>query len=422
MGAITAIEPEMIELLSSLVAIPSVSGQERAMTEFVADWARRQGFEVDLWQAEEEELARAFPLPPKFIPLANRPTLVIRHQGRGGEGGGDGARSLMFNAHADVVAAPQAQRWRHGPWSGAVHDGRLHGRGACDDKGPLVSALWAMRNIRRQDIPLAGDLLLELVPGEEDCVGLGTLSSVARGWRSDGLVVLEPTEGRPCCASRGGLRFEVTCLGSAVHGTVKWLGQDAIALVPPVLAALNRLEAKWNDRAADPLFSSYPLMRPVTVDAVHGGQWQGMLCDMCVCGGYLELLPDDDLNDWKLRLAESVRDELKEYADRVKVAILESYDGHRTPTDNPLCRVASWLIASPGIPGGGEGEGLAGFNSGCEAGLRAKLLGTPTLVWGPGSLAQAHAVDEYVELGQVAEVAEQFVGLARCYCNRMTKS
>jgi len=401
-GAIASRAAEMAELLSSLVAIPSVSGQERAMTEFVAEWARRQGFAVDLWQADEDELARQYPLPPKFIPLSGRPTLVIQHRGTGG----DAARSLMFNAHADVVAAPQAQRWRFGPWSGTVHDGRLYGRGACDDKGPLVSALWAMQTIRQERIPLAGDLLLELVPGEEDCVALGTLTSVARGWRADGLVVLEPTESRPRCASRGGLRFEVTCLGTAIHGTVKWLGQDAIALLPSALQALSRLEARWNDRNADPLFAEYPLMRPITVDSVHGGQWQGMLCDQVVCGGYLELLPGDDLDHWKTKLIESVAAEMAAAGiapDRVKVEIIESYHGHRTSPDHALCRAA------------GKRD-WSGFNSGCEAGLRWQILGTPTLVWGPGSLAQAHAVDEWVDFKETALVAEQFTMLAAHFC------
>ncbi len=89
---------------------------------------------------------------------------------------------------------------------------------------------------------------IELVPGEEDCVTLGTLTSVARGHTADACVVLEPTEGLPRNASRPGLRFEIACRGVAVHGTVKWLGRDAIALATAVLGVLPQLEAEWNDR------------------------------------------------------------------------------------------------------------------------------------------------------------------------------
>lgn len=374
------------------------------MTEFVADWARRQGFGVTLWQADEDELTRFGPLPAKFIPLANRPTLVLRLAGSGG------GRNLLFNAHSDVVAAPRAERWRFGPWSGVVHDGKLYGRGACDTKGPLVSALWAMLAIQRGGFPLAGDILLELIPGEEDCVGLGTLTSLARGFGGDGIIILEPTEGEPRCASRGGLRFEIATLGHAVHGTVKWLGRDAIALMPPVLEALNRLELRWNNRNDDPLFADYPLMRPITVDTLHGGQWQGMLCDHCLCGGYLELLPGDDLDAWSNLFITTVKNDVCAAgigSEHFSVRILEQYQGHFTPTTDELCIAAATAAKI---------QQWSAFNSGCEAGLRARLLGTPTLVWGPGSLAQAHAVDEFVELRQVAEVAGYFARTAEIYC------
>jgi acetylornithine deacetylase len=395
---------EMIELLGDLVAIPSVSGQEKALVEYVREYARRQGLECDLWQADEDELLRFGPLPPKFIPLAGRPTLVIRLPGAG-EG-----PSLLFNAHSDVVGAPDAARWQFGPWSGRVHEGRLFGRGACDTKGPLVSALWAIAALKDMRQPLAGDVLLELIPGEEDCVGLGTLTSVARGWSGDGVVVLEPTRGLPCPASRGGLRFEIACLGQAVHGTVKWLGRDALAHVPRVLAVLKELESRWNDRQADPLFDEHPLMRPITPDSIHGGQWQGMICDRCVCAGYLELLPGDDLDAWAALFANTVLDELLRAGGKredFSVQIVERYHGHSTHIDSELCQAAA---QAAGV------EKWSGFNSGCEAGLRARLLGTPTLVWGPGDLAQAHAVDEFVDLRQVAETAEQFARLATIFC------
>jgi acetylornithine deacetylase len=89
------------------------------------------------------------------------------------------------------------------------------------------------------------------------------------------------------------------------------------------------------------------------------------------------------------------------------VRILEQYQGHFTPTTDELCIAAATAAKI---------QKWSAFNSGCEAGLRARLLGTPTLVWGPGSLAQAHAVDEFVELRQVAEVAGYFARTAEIYC------
>jgi acetylornithine deacetylase len=399
----------MKSFLSRCIACPSESGQERKFVQLVADWAGGLGFEIDLWEADEQSLVARYPeAAVRHIPLAGRPTLLVRLPGTGG------GRSLLFNAHADVVPAGDLSAWEYGPWSGAESDGRIFGRGACDDKGPLVSALWAMNAIRQSGTGPAGDLALELVVGEEDCVGLGTLVSIDRGHRADAAIVLEPTEGLPRCASRGGLRFRITAHGRAVHGTVKWLGRDAIQFTRRILAALDTLQPSWNDRAADPLFAPYPFVRPITVDFVSGGVWQGMVCDRCTCAGYLELLPGDDPAIWSGRLESELLDILARgpdpiARDEVEFEFVERYDGHRTPPEHPLCQtaqraVARWRRHRPDSP---AWPGWSAFNSGCEAGMRARLLETPTLVWGPGSLADAHAVDESINWDEVQSTAAE---------------
>jgi acetylornithine deacetylase len=419
--AIDLFEPRMRTLLSESLRIPSVSGSEGTFTTFIADYLRSSGFAVDLWETDESQLA-AYPVArAKHLPLAGRPTLVAKLPGnRGSNGAG---RSLLFNAHSDVVAAPHLQRWTFGPWSGNEHQGRYFGRGACDVKGPLISAIWAMLAIKQvHRAGLDGDLMLELVPGEEDCVTLGTLTSVVRGHSADACIVLEPTESLPRNASRPGLRFEITCLGKAVHGTVKWLGEDAIALASGVLASLSELEKLSRQEPTDPYFCGYPISRPITVDTIRGGEWQGMVCDKCFIAGYLELLPGDDLQIW----SERFNVELKKILDvrglnsrKVTVSFVERYDGHSLDSYNGLCRSAERAVESASeLPEnmGLRWNGWAGFNSGCEAGLRANLLKTPTLVWGPGSLTQAHAIDEFVEFAQVRTVAGMFSALSVDWC------
>jgi len=393
---LAAQRPRMQELLRQSVELASPSGQEGEFTRFIEGWARGQGFEADLWETDEARLAKFTEARAKHLPLRGRPTLVVRLPGREGP-------ALLLNAHADTVGADAAGRL---PLPGAG-EGRVYGRGACDDKGPLVGALWAMLALRETHPQgLSGDLLLELVPGEEDCVGLGTLTSLVRGYRGRGAVVLEPTENLPRCASRGGLRFEIACTGRAVHGTVKWLGRDAIASARRVLDALDALESRWNDRQADPLFAAYPIARPVTVDSVQGGRWQGMVAASCSCGGYFELLPSDDLVEWKGRFESELRAMLPE--ESLEIRFPESYGGHRTATDDPLCRAAEAAVDAAAQEGGAvHWHGWSAFNSGCEAGVRFREQGTPTLVWGPGSLAQAHAAEEFVDFRDV----ETFAGM-----------
>jgi acetylornithine deacetylase len=407
-AAAQSLHAEMIDLLQESIRLASPSGREGEFVRFLERWARDHGLITDLWEADEAALA-AFPEGrARHLPLAGRPTLVVKLPGRPG-GATDGLPGdLILNAHADTVP---------GEASGDLSaDGaRVMGRGACDDKGPLVGALWAMAALQRvRPQGLAADLVLEIVPGEEDAVGLGTLTSLVRGYRGSGVVILEPTENMPRSASRGGLRFEVVATGRAVHGTVKWLGRDAIGSIRRVLAALDELEARWNDRQADALFTPYPIMRPVTVDTVEGGRWQGMVCDRCRAAGYLELLPGDNLAEWRVRFERELKDLLPREA--LHVTFTEEYSGHRTPPDDPLCvaaRQAVDIIAHQGQAV--SWPGWSAFNSGCEAGLRFREQQTPTLVWGPGSLAQAHAAEEYVEGGDVAMFAAMLSQFAMNY-------
>lgn len=132
---IDSLAATMLSLLQDLIRIPSVSGKEEGVTTYSTAWAEAAGFETDLWQAEESGLVEFGPITETHLPLTGRPTLVIRLPGNGH------GRSLIFNAHADVVPAPLPDRWRFGPWSGTCDGGRVYGRGACDAKGPLVSAL-----------------------------------------------------------------------------------------------------------------------------------------------------------------------------------------------------------------------------------------------------------------------------------------
>jgi len=410
--AINALAEEMKALLQQAIGFQSISGQEGPFTSFLAAWAAKKGFTVDLWQAKEEDLP--FPPEQKHIPLAGRPTLVIRRPATDTK-----MQSLLFNAHADVVSASEPEKWLADPWSGKEIDGRIYGRGACDVKGGLISALWALCAL--SDNPpngLGGEIIVEIIPGEEDCVGLGTLTSVARGYTADAAIVLEPTESLPRNASRGGCRFEITALGKAVHGTVKWLGEDAIILMRKILEILELVESKWNSYPRNEAFAGYPILRPITVDSLRCGQWQGMVCDHCTCAGYLELLPEDDREKWKPAFNSELLRSLQELeitTNRIEIKFSEQYDGHHTSPESPLCRIAEQSVLAV-TDTKSRWDGWRGFNSGCEAGVRWARLKTPTLVWGPGSLAQAHSVDEYVEFAEVQRTAQLLAQFAAQWC------
>ncbi|MGC8625409.1 MAG: M20 family metallopeptidase [Phycisphaerae bacterium] len=392
------------DLLAAMLRIESISGQEGPLVDFLSAWATQHGLATDRFELSEDQL-RGYPQAAMpHIPLAGRPTLVIRFPGHGT------GQSLMFNAHSDVISPGDPARWKYGPWSGRIVAGRIYGRGACDVKGPLASALAALLALRHAyPTGLPGDVLVEIIPGEEDCVGLGTLTSYMRGYHPDGLIVLEPTEGLPQPASRGGVRFTIRVRGQAVHGAVKWMGQDAIIALRMILEYLAQMETQFSALNRHALFADYPIQRPITVDRIQGANWQGAICDLATCQGYLELLPTDDLAAWKKRFHDRLM-ELHQHGSgrgcQVEIEFAEEYGGHEISPAHRLAQAARSAIQSAGLAV--DMPPWAGFNAGCEAGLRWNLQQTPTLVWGPGSLLQAHGLDEFVPLQAVHEAALAF--------------
>jgi acetylornithine deacetylase len=391
-----------LDLLIQSVRIKSVSGSEKEFVLFIKEWADNNGFETDLFDIDPSMKEKVFLWPPKHLPLENRPVLVISLRGKGG------GEKIIFNAHSDTVSEGDSSSWNASPFSGEYKDGFVSGRGSCDTKGPLVSALWAFLLLKKKyPEGLPGDLYLEIVPGEEDCVGIGTYGSVNRGYRADAAIVLEPTESIPRCASRGGLRFAVEAKGRAIHGTVRWLGKDAILSMRKVLSAIDEVQDEWNDRNADPLFATYPIARPIAVDKISGGKWQGMVCDSCRCEGYLETLPSDDLDIMRQKFITDISAKLP--GEDLEFIFTENYLGHYTSPESDLCKAAEFAVENTPQDEFSGWDSWSAFNSGCESGIRTRLFGTPTIIWGPGSVEHAHSPNERVKFDDIRYCAEVFV-------------
>ena len=136
--------------------------------------ARRGG------RAPDPTAVRADPdWPGEEMPRTSLPVVIGR------AGGGSGPR-LILSGHLDVVPPGDPATWTADPWGGEVRDGRLYGRGACDMKGGVAAILAAVRALGASGglDRLAGELLVVLVPSEEDG-GQGTLAAIRAGATGD---------------------------------------------------------------------------------------------------------------------------------------------------------------------------------------------------------------------------------------------
>ena len=408
---VDAATPAAIERLSELVRVPSVGGTD-AEHEILADLAAQlvtTGLETDHWQLPLTELLAAEDFPGAEVERSEAWGLVGRLPGRG-----DGP-SLMLNAHVDVVPTGDPAAWSHpDPFSGRVVAGELHGRGACDMKAGLVAALTAVTAVRRAGVRLRGDLLMACVAGEEDG-GLGTFGMLARGWRADCAVVPEPTGLDLVPANAGALTFRLTVPGLATHASRRTEGVSALEKLLPVLAALERLETRRN-ADVDPLMARWPIAYPLSIGTVRAGDWASTVPDLLVAEGRLGVALDEPVEQARQALERAVAEVcaddpwLREHPVEV-TGWGGQFASGRLPADSDLvARVARAHEAA----GGGPQETWGG-----PYGSDLRLLtaaGVPTVHYGPGDSALAHAADERVPVDEVAHTARALALLALDVC------
>ncbi|HWC97155.1 MAG TPA: ArgE/DapE family deacylase [Candidatus Sulfopaludibacter sp.] len=176
-----------------------------------------------------------------FEPEPGRTSVLGRLAGAGG------GRSLMLNAHCDTVdVAGMAE-----PFSGALRDGKIYGRGAYDMKGSLAAGMAAAKALVDSGTRLRGDLLVAAV-ADEEYGSLGT-TDLLRRVKVDGAIVTEPTALEVCLAHKGYLWIDVEVTGRAAHGSKFQQGIDANMKLGQFLARLSILERDLRARTPHPL-------------------------------------------------------------------------------------------------------------------------------------------------------------------------
>ena len=394
---------EIVRLTQDLVRIPSITGTpgESEGQDWIADLWRGEGVETDVWDDDPAVLAAADGFPG----VETERDVVRGVAGRvPGVGGG---RSLLLGGHVDVVPAGDPARWRADPFGGRLEDGAVWGRGACDMKAGLVCNLAAVRAVRRSGIELRGDVVLHSVVGEEDG-GIGTFATLRRGHRADAAIITEPTNGTVIVANAGALTFRLDVHGRAAHASVRDEGVSAVEKLVPVLDALADLEAKRN-ADPDPLLADRAIPYALSIGTVHAGEWASTVPELLVAEGRLGVALGEDPDAARRSLEEAVAavcaDDpwLRDHPVEVTWPGGQFASG-RFPEDHPLLDVVRTAAVDVGVPQ----PPVAGAPYGSDLRLLA-AAGIPTLHIGPGDVRHAHAVDEHVDVSELAWVTRMLV-------------
>jgi len=406
---------EMVGLLARLVRIPGITGsaQENDAQAEMASRLTAAGLDVDHWRISLPELLAAPDFPGWEVRRTEAWGLVGRLPGQGT------GPDLMLNGHIDVVPPGDAAAWTGDPFAGRIvgglADGTLYGRGACDMKGGLVAALWAVRALQHTGVPLGGDVLLASVQGEEDG-GLGTFATLRRGWRADACVIPEPTSLDLVPAAAGALTFRLSVPGHAAHASRRTSGVSAIEKFWPVWNALAELERRRNVNV-DPLMDRWSIAYPLSIGRVYAGDWASSVPDLLVAEGRLGVALDEPVEAGRAALEETVRRVCDDDPWlRDNPVVVDWYGGEfgpgRLPPDSDLLeRVRAAHAGVTGTP-----QRTWGAPYGSDLRLMSGIGGVPTMHYGPGNAALAHGPDECVSLAEVATAARALAVLALDFC------
>lgn len=259
---------EMVELTCDLIRFPTINPPGEAYVpcaEFIGNRLAKRGFEIEYVRGD------GTPGDSDKYPRVN---VIARREGKS-----DGP-CVHFNGHIDVVEVGAG--WTVAPFDAVVTDGRIYGRGACDMKGGLASAIIAAEALIDTDPDYPGTIEISGTVDEETG-GFGGVAYLAeKGWfskpRVDHVIIPEPLNvDRVCIGHRGVWWAEIETHGRMAHGSMPFLGDSAIRHMAAVLERLEHdLYPKLAARLSDmPVVPDGARQSTLNINSLHGGQDEG---------------------------------------------------------------------------------------------------------------------------------------------------
>lgn len=389
---IDASRDEAVRFLQKMVSIPSVTGDEAAIQAFLGKYLKSIGLDVDMWDTDWEELKKH----PGYRPVARgyegRPNIVATARGSGG------GRSLLLNGHTDVIPVGNGEGWSDNPWSAAIKEGRIYGRGSCDMKSGVASHILAVQYLRELGVELKGDVFINIVIDEE-VSGHGTLDTVIRGYTADAGISGETSDlhVQPACIGR--IWFEIEIQGKPAGIQQRYLGVSGIALGQKIVAAVQELEDERVATVKHPLYPSAIDSLPCIIGSFQAGNYPSAFPATALLKGSIGTVPGEDHEGVKRSLVRKIAEAAARdpwMKDHPPVVRFVGYDAEASeiPRDHAIVRT----LARNYTEITGKTPTISGRQGAADTRFLNSYGHTPTVIFGPGSTAVMHANDEYVSI------------------------
>jgi len=398
---------DLIRLTQDLIRIPTLNppgSHYRDICEYLNQRLSKSGFQIELVRAE------GAPGDSEQFPRWN---IIARREGKSS---GD---CVHFNSHIDVVEAGEG--WTEDPFGGALKDGKVFGRGACDMKGGLAASI------------LAAEVFVDLVPdfagaieisgtADEESGGYGGVAYLAeKGYfapaRVQHVIIPEPLhKDRICLGHRGGWWAEIETKGEIAHGSMPFLGDCAVRHMGAVLDAFESdlYPALSARHTAMPVVPEGARVSTMNINSIHGGQEElsadtTALPSHCVpdsCRIVIDrrYLIEETHEEVKAEV-EHLLDDLKEKRPKFEYSMRELNHVAPSMTDKSAPVVATVADAIQSVMGKAP-DYVASPGSYDQKHIDRIGKLKNCIAYGPGLLELAHKPDEYVEVDDMIDSAK----------------
>jgi succinyl-diaminopimelate desuccinylase len=371
----------VVDLTRELIRFQSVNppGNEQPVAEHLAQRLRDLGLEAEIERVEE-----------------GRANVVARLRGQG-------TGHLVFTGHIDVVP-PGGQKWAHDPFAADLVDGKIYGRGSADMKGGVASIVTAMAGLVASNFRPKADIILAATCGEEAGM-LGARAMAERGSLQGAryLVVAEPSNLDVFIGEKGVLWIKIRALGRTGHGSMPWLGINAVSYVARLIPRLEEYPFPFEE--------STLLGKPtISVNMIEGGNKVNVVPDVCEITIDMRTVPNQDHQAIVAALETLANEVARDFHPdlRVEVEVQEDVNSLETDRGEPLVEA---MVSSVRAMRGHEPV-VGGVTYGTDAAYLGPGFNIPMVICGPGSQGMAHQPDECVEVEQLVQAATIYSDLA----------
>lgn len=310
---------------------------------------------------------------------------------------------LLFESHLDTVSV---EGMSIDPFAGTIKAGRLYGRGACDTKGSGAAMLWSLKEYAGENDQPNNIAILFTTDEEYQKTGINCFAKnylPTLGWYPAGAIVGEPTELMPVVAHNGTVRWTIRTKGIAAHSSNPANGRSAISMMMRVVDAI---ESKY----IPTLSASHPISGKAqcSINVINGGVTTNIIAESCQIKVDRRLVPGEDGNT-VLPEVERLLSEVRQRTPGLQVSQDEPFiDPPLDPAiGQQFAAVVQSVLGQINLP-----TELGGVSYGTDA-SNLNAAGVPTVVLGPGNIAQAHTKDEWLDLAQLHGAVEVYRNLMR---------